>query len=454
VTVIEDRAFYGCRSLQSVVVPDSVDIIKSYTFADCSSLNKVTLPDQLTRIYAAAFYRCSSLCSIKLPKTLISIGGAAFAECSSLSSVSIPDNVWDIEQSAFAGCTALKTISLGSGLKFMYYDTFGYCHSVEDVYCYATAAPYCDQQTFQGVPFETAVLHVPDSALHSYQETEPWKNFALIVGIESEEKDVPAMLSNSPSWTYHSRVYDRVTYPMPIGYTNAEIHYSLSDSVEKNGKTYLTLTREEYDVTAKPGSMQANRIAGKDYSLGIREEGGRIFVDADEFQALYGDKSTVPYEQVDDEYLIYDFTLKKGEFFGAGDVFVENIDVVKTMDGVDRKLYVLSSGHKILEGIGCLYSEGELINYLAYPPVEETSIGWKYTFLGNYLKNDEIIYGISSEDVDQLITNIDLQQIRQVDSNAIYDLSGRRVANSSEIQGSSKLPKGVYIQSGKKFVVK
>ena len=92
---------------------------------------------------------------------------------------------------------------------------------------------------------------------------------------------------------------------MPIGYTNAEIHYSLSDSVEKNGKTYLTLTREEYDVTAKPGSMQANRIAGKDYSLGIREEGGRIFVDAGEFQALYGDKSIVPYEQVDDEYLIY-----------------------------------------------------------------------------------------------------------------------------------------------------
>ena len=39
-------------------------------------------------------------------------------------------------------------------------------------------------------------------------------------------------------------------------------------------------------------------------------------------------------------------------------------------------------------------------------------------------------------------------------NNAIYDLSGRRVANSSEFQGSSfKLPKGVYIQNGKKVVV-
>ena len=40
-------------------------------------------------------------------------------------------------------------------------------------------------------------------------------------------------------------------------------------------------------------------------------------------------------------------------------------------------------------------------------------------------------------------------------NNAIYDLSGRRVANSSEFQGSSfRLPKGVYIQNGKKVVVK
>ena len=40
------------------------------------------------------------------------------------------------------------------------------------------------------------------------------------------------------------------------------------------------------------------------------------------------------------------------------------------------------------------------------------------------------------------------------ENDASYDLSGRRVANSSEFQGSNKLPKGVYIQNGKKVVVK
>ena len=40
------------------------------------------------------------------------------------------------------------------------------------------------------------------------------------------------------------------------------------------------------------------------------------------------------------------------------------------------------------------------------------------------------------------------------ENDASYDLSGRRVANSSEFQGSNNLPKGVYIQNGKKVVIK
>ena len=41
-----------------------------------------------------------------------------------------------------------------------------------------------------------------------------------------------------------------------------------------------------------------------------------------------------------------------------------------------------------------------------------------------------------------------------VNNQPIYDLSGRRVSVSSASSVSSVLPKGVYIQNGKKFVVK
>ena len=52
------------------------------------------------------------------------------------------------------------------------------------------------------------------------------------------------------------------------------------------------------------------------------------------------------------------------------------------------------------------------------------------------------------------VTGIVSQKRYRSSETAIYDLSGRRVANSSEFQGSNKLPKGVYIQGGKKVVVK
>ena len=53
------------------------------------------------------------------------------------------------------------------------------------------------------------------------------------------------------------------------------------------------------------------------------------------------------------------------------------------------------------------------------------------------------------------VTGIVSQKRYRSSETAIYDLQGRRVANSSEFQGSSfRLPKGVYIQGGKKFVVK
>jgi len=52
------------------------------------------------------------------------------------------------------------------------------------------------------------------------------------------------------------------------------------------------------------------------------------------------------------------------------------------------------------------------------------------------------------------VTGIVSQKRYRSSETATYDLSGRRVANSSEFQGSNKLPKGVYIQNGKKVVVK
>ena len=66
---------------------------------------------------------------------------------------------------------------------------------------------------------------------------------------------------------------------------------------------------------------------------------------------------------------------------------------------------------------------------------------------------DKTIYDSHYVDSEKL-TSVDIPKIAPVANDAIYDLSGHRVSVSSTSSVSSVLPKGVYIQGGKKVVVK
>ena len=58
---IGDSAFWGCSSLTSVVIPDSITSISKYAFSGCSSLTSVVIPNSVTSIGEYAFEGCSSL---------------------------------------------------------------------------------------------------------------------------------------------------------------------------------------------------------------------------------------------------------------------------------------------------------------------------------------------------------------------------------------------------------
>ena len=103
VTNIGDYAFSGCRSLTSLVIPDSVTNIGDYAFEGCGSLSSLVLPDGVTSIGKCAFWGCGSLSSLVLPDGVTNIGGNAFADCKSLRSVVIPNSVTSIGGGAFGG---------------------------------------------------------------------------------------------------------------------------------------------------------------------------------------------------------------------------------------------------------------------------------------------------------------------------------------------------------------
>ena len=117
VTSIGADAFYDCRYLQAVTIPEGVTYINMWAFQDCYNLKSVSLPDSLEYIDSSAFSYCESLESITIPENVEHIGGNAFYCCESLRSVSIGRNVSYIGDGAFSSCNNLKSIEVDTDNK-------------------------------------------------------------------------------------------------------------------------------------------------------------------------------------------------------------------------------------------------------------------------------------------------------------------------------------------------
>ena len=80
-------AFYGCKLLTNIEIPDNVTSIGGDAFYNCKALKTITIPNTVTSISGNAFAYCESLTTIEIPKSVTSIGGYAFAYCYGLINV-------------------------------------------------------------------------------------------------------------------------------------------------------------------------------------------------------------------------------------------------------------------------------------------------------------------------------------------------------------------------------
>jgi len=133
--IVCNRVFSGCRSLNSLVIPDSVTSIGNYAFAYCESLRSLVIPNSVGNIIGNPFsgwngelkclspyfiydnkvlfdkdknaiisFRDKDTTSYIIPDGVTCIGDSAFEDCSSLSSVVLPDSVTSIGFGAFSYC--------------------------------------------------------------------------------------------------------------------------------------------------------------------------------------------------------------------------------------------------------------------------------------------------------------------------------------------------------------
>ena len=112
---IGERAFYQCRGLTLVTIPQGVKSIGRGAFHGCMGLESVTIPSSVDSVGKEAFYWCTKLQSLTISNGVTSIGDSAFYADWGLSSVTIPASVRHIGTSAFCYCTGLKSICVSEG---------------------------------------------------------------------------------------------------------------------------------------------------------------------------------------------------------------------------------------------------------------------------------------------------------------------------------------------------
>lgn len=95
---IANWAFYCCKNITGVTIPNSVTRIGISAFEGCSAMSSVTIPSSVIELGAHAFGECSALTGVTIPSSVTSINDCLFRKCTGLSSVTIPNSVTNIGQ--------------------------------------------------------------------------------------------------------------------------------------------------------------------------------------------------------------------------------------------------------------------------------------------------------------------------------------------------------------------
>ena len=131
VTRLYNTAFWNCKTLKSITLPESVQYIRDGAFKNCEALTHLEIPSSVREIGAGIFVGCKNLQSIVFPNSITKMGVVSFEGCTNIESVTLPNCVTEIAEKAFYYCNKLKTVTLPANLKVIGDYAFNGCHALE-----------------------------------------------------------------------------------------------------------------------------------------------------------------------------------------------------------------------------------------------------------------------------------------------------------------------------------
>lgn len=173
---VEQDAFFNCRMMGACVLPDNISVIGRKAFAtemamtEVTGLNgELTLPSQISVIHNETFF------------------GQSFT------SINLSDQITHINERAFWNCQFLKTVSLGKNVDYIGPDAFGSCGNIQTFVCLSPEPPSVSSNTFSGLPFDKAVLEVPENSVERYRNASVWNQFLNITAHKELAFNIPSI---------------------------------------------------------------------------------------------------------------------------------------------------------------------------------------------------------------------------------------------------------------------
>ena len=159
VTSIENHAFARCRGgLKTAHISNNLTTLREGVFQECLALESINAPENITSIENHAFFLCGNLKNFDIPDGVTSIGTYAFAGCSSLESINLPDSVTSIGDGTFASCKAVTSVVIPNSVTDMGFEPFEACTNLGEIYVDQAEeeCPFADAKPW-GAP-ETCVV--------------------------------------------------------------------------------------------------------------------------------------------------------------------------------------------------------------------------------------------------------------------------------------------------------
>lgn len=439
ITSIGVSAFQACSNLTSIGnLLDKVTNIPSKAFSNCTALTgNITLNAAITNIGESAFYNCTnrdlSLSFTNLTNATIgesafsnngyndctglksiagtakSIGEYAFDKCNNLTSIgNLLDNVTDIPNYAFYRCSSLTgEITLNAGINNIGDYAFNESR-ISNIYCLAAKPPTLGEDALCD---NALSVKVPKSAVDAYQSWETSYSMTISAG-DPTSVTTAANSGSTTHWATFSNTYSDSELSVEAGKT-----LTLYNATVADGK--LTLTERTGSSVAKGEAVLVKTDA---VTVSVTPLSTTSLVKAEDNDLLATPEyATILHTQDGCKYyrLTYnDVESNTGLGFYLG---VATVDGVKHTDGT----YLNASPYKAYLKV--------TVEAATEPSAAAPARG--FAFPGD----DGETTGI------ECITVTDDNMHRNGNADDIFDLQGRKV---------SKPTKGVYINNGKKVIIK